>query len=209
MIRARVLAAAGGTTDARTAAEKALSLHDGAATRTTLAQVLLAAGDAFTAVKHLERALKHDRAYWPAHQTLAAVTLSGDPKRGAKHLEAGLAVAPEEPSLLLLKATGLLGQGKADQAVTLLRKVNARAPSEFSRLMLYQALRRANNDAEATKLRQQLLKTASDRKKIKQLLEAVDQSLQETSGPPASVPSAPPPTPRLPRLTLPDVKLGH
>lgn len=209
MIRARVLAAAGGTTDARTAAEKALSLRDGAATRTALAQVLLAAGDAFGAVKHLERAVKHDRAYWPAHQTLAAVTFSADPKRGAKHLEAGLAVAPEEPSLLLLKATQLLGDGEADQAVTLLRKVSARAPSEFSHLMLYQALRRAGEDQEAAKVRQLLEKTASDRKKIKQLLNAVDQSLKEGSSQQGSEPAtsgAPQPPPR---LTLPDVKLGQ
>jgi tetratricopeptide (TPR) repeat protein len=216
MVRARVLAAAGGTTDARTAADKALSLRDGAATRTTLAQVLLAAGDAFGAVKHLERALKHDRAYWPAHQTLAAVTFSADPKRGAKHLEAGLAVAPEEPSLLLLKATQLLSDGEADQAVTLLRKVSARAPSEFSHLMLYQALQRAGDEQEAAKVRQHLEKTASDRKKIKQLLDAVDQSLKERAGQPAheqpdepATSGAPPPPSTPPRLTLPDVKLGQ
>lgn len=206
LIRAKVLAGAGGTKDAVSTARKARSIHDGPSQRTTLAQLLLSTGAVAEAISHLEQAVRKDPAYWPAQLTLAVVLMLDNPERGTKHLEAGLKVAPQEPALLLLKASVHLGQGETGEAIEILRPLARRLPDEKTLLLLYQALIRSDEEShkqEAQETKERLLDVARDKERMSQLLLAIDQAKGDSSSE-----QAPPRATDIPRISLPDVSLG-
>lgn len=203
LIRAKVLAAAGGSQDAEGEAQKALALKDGPPQRTLLALALAAQGAGGTAISHLEQALQQDPSYWPAHETLATLLLPVDPRRGTEYLRAGLAVAPDQPRLLLLEGSRLLAEGKAAEAAAVLERVVERERSDHALVLLYQAYRRAGEEQKALATRKRLLEATKKPDQMKQLLESlVDQH-------PAPDPPAEPPllSPGPPKLELPDVSL--
>jgi tetratricopeptide (TPR) repeat protein len=203
LIRAKVLAAAGGTKDAAREAQKALSLRDGPPQRTLLGLALAGEGSVGPAISHLEQALAADPSYWPAHQALATL-LMGD-KRGKKVLEAGLAIAPNVPGLLLLRATWLLAEDKPDEATVVLERIASRSNDPHALLLLYQALVKAGNAERARAIRERLVKSAgSERERIEKLLSAVDSAARDVDTPP---PATAPPAGGGPKLKLPDVSL--
>jgi tetratricopeptide (TPR) repeat protein len=205
LIRAKVLAAAGGTKDAVKEAQRALSLRDGPPQRTLLGLALAGEGSSGPAVSHLEQALATDPSYWPAHQALATLLMGS--KRGKKYLEAGLEIAPEAPGLLLLEATRLLGEEKPDEAAAVLEKVTRRSNNPHALLLLYQALVKAGNAERAHTVRERILRNAgANRERIEKLLSTVD-SAAAGEGAAGSAPPAPPAAGGAPKLKLPDVSL--
>lgn len=208
LLRAKVLSSAGGAKDAAAEAQKALALKDGPPQRTLLALALASEGQLDQSQSHLEQALRQDPKYWPAHAALATLLMVTDPKRGQQHLDAGLAVAAEEPALLTLLASRLLAEDKVRQAADVLRRAAAARPNELILLMLYQTLLRAKDPDEARLVRKQLLDRVNpkDRERLTKLLAAIDEAVQG----PASGPVEQPPPPSPPqRITLPDVSFGR
>jgi tetratricopeptide (TPR) repeat protein len=175
LLRAEILASAGGTEDAVAEARKALALSDDAATRTSLAHRLAEVGRLEEAVAKLEGAVSLDGAYWPAHATLASWLLPTQPEKALKHLEQGLKIAPDAPALLMLQAMIALQENNLERAISLLRKVTDRQPSLPGLLLLYQSLALAGDTQETPMVRRRLLALASDRKKMEQTLDSLDQ----------------------------------
>jgi hypothetical protein len=214
LLRAAVLAAAGGVEDALTEAKAAVALDDGAAARTVVARLQASTGRA-DAVASLELAVKVDPGYWPARLALAALHLSVDAKRAEVELAAARKVAPDEPALLLLEAMRALSEeGGAARAVTLLRRVQRARPSRETGLLLYQALA-LSGDAEGARVeRERLLRAklaGEERRRLEAALRAIDELAASASRPANDgepVGDAPPPhRGPPPKLTLPDVKL--
>ena len=171
VLRARVLAGAGGVADALAEAQKALTLKHDPAHQVTLARLMMSQGKA-GAADLLRRAVKDDPQYWPALHVLAA--MSQEPDKSKQHLQAALKVAPEEPSLRLLQALFQLRDNKLTEAINLLKRSTAAEPSEQGLLLLYQALRQTGQEPEAARVREQLLSVVPDRKKAAKALEALD-----------------------------------
>lgn len=210
VVRALVLRAAGGAADAVTEARKALSLRQDAPRHTALAMLLAAHDKPHKAALQLRQALKLDPRFWPAHQVLAMML--ADPKQSQKHMDAALAVAPAEPAVQMTLAARQLRAGKAEQAITTLRRVLAVRPGQEARLMLYQALLGTGKTQQAEGVKKQLLAAAREPGKMARLLKLLSArtgggSAKQPAAPAA--PEAPPNTPKMPRIKLPDVKLSR
>lgn len=230
LLRALVLADAGGTEDAVREAQQAIAVRDDAPERTVLALLQVRAGRPSDGLQELERALKHDPAHFPALQQMATLLLGADPDRAEQHLKEALKVAPEEPSVQAAQALLHLQRGQPKEALDLLRQVVARRPTLDALLLLYQTLRLTNESDEAARVRGQILSLSAEqdqgsgqngRKRLEQLLEAIDQAAagpqSRESEPPSLLQPVPPGarsvSPRLgplpKKLTLPDVRLGR
>ena len=203
--RALVLAAAGGRKDALAEARKALSLRKDPPRHTTVAMLGLSQGKPGEALLNLKEALRQDARFWPALQLMAMVT---KPEEADKHMKAALEVAPEEPSVQLTHAARLMAARKAQEAITVLRKVVAARPDREALLMLYQALVVTGQQGEASTVRARLLAMVKgkERKALLRLLGAMTPPQEAPAAPVA--PDEPPAAPRLPKLELPDVTLG-
>lgn len=210
LARALVLATSGGRKDALAEAHKALSLRKDPPRYTTLAMLNLAQRKPEGALLNLNEAIKLDASFWPAHQLLAMIVAK--PEAAQKHLEAALAVAPREPSVLLTKAARLISRRELDEAITVLRQVVAMRPDREARLMLFQALMATDRKEEAGKVKAQLLASAtgSERDALLKLLLAMAPPPKKAPGTadPGGDSLSPPAAPRIPEIKLPDVKLG-
>lgn len=213
--RAIVLAQTGGIPDAVAAARQAFAVSSDPPRATALARFAASSGDAQNALKLLEQAIKIDANFWPARATLATLAwINGDKTGGDQHFEVAKKVAPEEPQILALRASRRLIVGEVEQAISLLRRAAERQPSEAILFKLYIALRQQGASAadEAKSVKARLLRVASDPKMIEQALAQAERPLD---APPTSQPSgaassgAPPAMPTMPRIKLPDVKLGQ
>ena len=205
--RAMVLAAAGGKADALAAAHKALSLRRDPPRYTAVAMLSLARHKPEGALHNLQQAIKLDPNFWPAHQILAMVM--DKPEESDRHMKAALAVAPEEPSVMMAQAARLLAGRKLEPAIKLLRKVIASHPGREARLMLYQALMVTGQKEEAARVKANLLATARgpERAALQKLFGAM--TSPSAAAPPTRDPAASPPrAPRIRSLKLPDVTLG-
>jgi tetratricopeptide (TPR) repeat protein len=205
VLRAEILASAGGIDDALSEARRALAVVDDAPRRSALARLEALSGHGAEAVTDLEQALQRDASYWPANEALAALLLGVERERGEKHLQAALEVAPEEPSLLVLQGVLWLQQNKPKDAAAVLQRALAQRPTPQASLLLYQALTLAGEREEAGKLRQRLLAQDGKRKEMEQALQAIDRAQSSEDAEPSE--TAPPPAPRIPKLTLPDASL--
>ena len=199
--RAMVLAQAGGSAaigDALDEARKAHQLRSDGPRRNLLAQLLIAQGRQQDAMRELEAVIKAEPRFWPAHQTLGALKLLAGDREGARaHLDQALKLAPNQPSVLTMRATQLLADGATDQAIKLLRQaVKAQPHSEQVLLQLYMALLKGAEDKEARTVRRQLLAVARDPKRVRALLKQIDEAAGVSSdeGGAASRPSQPPAT---------------
>jgi Tfp pilus assembly protein PilF len=209
LLRATVLAAAGGTDDALAEARRALALADGPAGRLALAWVLAETGRLSEALPPLRQAIAQEADYWPARALAAGLEGAIDPKRSEPHLEVARRVAPEEPMVLTAQAASLLGKGEAAAARDLLRRATRRHGGLGSLLLLYRALLQTGDADQAAETRRRLLQRARDdaRAALERALEAMAQAARGEA--PASAPAAPPSTPPRGRFRLPDVRLGR
>lgn len=179
--RALVLAQAGSLRDAVEEARKAVRLRSDPPRRTTLARLLLAEGRVDEAQHELDQAIKQREQFWPAQRALASVLwMRGDTKAGNVAMKRAYQLAPEEPSVIALVAAHKLAEGDTAGALELLRALAKRAPSEPILLQLYMVLRRAKKDSEAEAVRKRLLATSTDKQRIQEALQRLDEALAAT-----------------------------
>lgn len=207
--KAFVLAASGGIQDAILEAQKALAISNDAPRQTALARLLLNAQNPSDALEHLNEALKKDVTYWPALHTLAAINFfSKNQEQGEKYLTEAFKIAPDEESILQLKAANLMAKNEFAEAEKILRTVIEKQSTDQTLLQLYICLINLGKQDEAIKIKDRLLVTTKNKEKIQKLLEAIGQQFDknEEKNPADSPPSPPPNLPR--KLKLPDVSLG-
>lgn len=188
-VRALVLVQSGGTNDGVEAARRALSIRDDAPRHSLLAKLFIAQQDAEQAKRQLDAAIKKDPGYWPAFQTYAALRwMLGDRPGGNKHLARASKLAPDEPSVIALKASRMLAAGESEEAIALLRRTARDRPSQQLLLQLYMALLRAGDAQEAAKVKKRLLAAAGDDRRLAKALERIEAAagVQAGAGGPAA-----------------------
>ncbi len=203
LARAQVLATAGGTRDAVSAARKALTLREDAPRMAGLARLLLAQGDVEHALGQLRRAVIKTPGHWPSRVLLATVLAAVDPEKSDEQLQKALEVAPDAHEVLLLDGMTHLSRGMPGQAADRLKRVAAALPGSLEvHLLLYHALGRASRDDEAARVRKKILDLAPDREEMGKRLDMIDRG---AAGGSAGGAVADPPR----ELKLPDVTLSQ
>ncbi|MFH1130941.1 MAG: tetratricopeptide repeat protein [Pseudomonadota bacterium] len=204
--RALVLVRFGGIQDAISEARTALTLCDDAPRRTCLARVLLAANEPSEAISHLETAIKKEPHYWPAMQTLAVLYWSiGKNENGNEQMKAAIRLAPKEPTVLQMQAVRQMANGEFESAAKFLREAAKIQPNEQVLFQLYLCLLQLRKVEEAKEIERELFAISKNREELKNMLAKIQAA---SSTPPDVEVAEPPPSPRIPKLTLPDVSMG-